>query len=338
MPLNVWRTSFMNTFPRFGRRAALGAGLGLLLPATLRAQGAAWPTRAPSIIVPFAAGGGVDVATRTVADAAGTVLGQRLVIENRGGGSTIPATQAVTRAQPDGYTILAVPTTTVINPAFRNDIPYDWTTELVPVGLVAKLPFVVVTSAKSPVKTMQDLAEATRKSGQPLTFGSGGSGTVAHLAGELFGLRAGIETQHVPYRGEAPALTDTIGGTLNVMFCTLASASGQIESGTLRALAVTTAQRVPGMPDVPTVAEQGFPGYDVSAWVALSVPRGTPAAPIEALNHAFNEALKQAPVQQRLATLGAVPAGGTPQELATFMAAEAELWAKVITDAKVRMD
>jgi tripartite-type tricarboxylate transporter receptor subunit TctC len=332
----------MTTLTALRRRdallASLGAGLGLMLPAAVRAQGAAWPTRPPTIIVPFAAGGGVDVATRTVADAAGTPLGQRIVIENRGGGSTIPATQTVTRAQPDGYTILAVPTTTVINPAFRDDIPYDWKKELAPVGLVARLPFVVVTAASSRIRTMKDLAEATRTSRQPLTFGSGGSGTVAHLAGELFGLRAGIETQHVPYRGEAPALTDTIGGTLNVMFCTLASASGQIQSGALRALAVTTAQRVPSLPDVPTVAEQGYPDYDVSAWVALAVPHGTPQGPVQALNRAFNEALKQPNVQQRLATLGAVPAGGTPEELAQFMDAEATLWAKVITDAKVRME
>jgi tripartite-type tricarboxylate transporter receptor subunit TctC len=142
----------------------------------------------------------------------------------------------------------------------------------------------------------------------------------------------------VPYRGEAPALTDTISGALNVMFCTLASAAGQIQNGTLRALAVTSAQRAPTLPDVPTVAEQGFPGYDVSAWVALAVPRGTPASVIEALNRAFNEATGDEAVRARLGNLGAVPAGGTPAELASFMNAEAELWAKVITDAKVRIE
>jgi tripartite-type tricarboxylate transporter receptor subunit TctC len=313
------------------------AGLAALLPRVAMAQ-SGWPTRSPSIVVPFAAGGGVDVATRTIAERAGDTLGKRLVIENRGGGSTIPATQAVTRAQPDGYTILAVPTTTVINPALRSDIPYDWKTDLVPVGLIAKLPFVVVTRPASPVRTMAELADATRKSHEPLTFGSGGSGTVAHLAGELFGLRTGIETQHVPYRGEAPALTDTISGSLNVMFCTLASAAGQISSGALRAIAVTTAQRVPSLPDVPTVAEQGFPGYDVSAWVALAVPRGTPAPVIETLNRAFNAAVQDTAVTGRLGTLGAVPAGSTPAELADFMNAEAVLWAKVIADAKVRME
>lgn len=329
---------------RIGRRTLLGvgaAGLATLLPRGAGAQGGAqpaWPARSPTVVVPFAAGGGVDVATRTIAERAGDTLGRRLVVENRGGGSTIPATQAVTRAQPDGYTLLAVPTTTVINPAFRNDIPYDWKTDLTPIGLIAKLPFVVVTRPASPVRTMAELAEATRKSREPLTFGSGGSGTVAHLAGELFGLRTGIDTQHVPYRGEAPALTDTISGNLNVMFCTLASAAGQIASGALRALAVTTAQRVPGLPDVPTVAEQGFPGYDVSAWVALAGPRGTPAPVVEVLNRAFNEALRDSSVITRLATLGAVPAGGTPAELAAFMDTEAGLWAKVIADAKVRME
>lgn len=327
--------------PAVTRRALLRGsamlGSAALLPGVVQAQGE-WPERSPTIIVPFAAGGGVDVAVRTIAERAGETLGKRPVIENRGGGSTIPATQAVTRAQPDGYTILAVPTTTVINPAFRTDIPYDWKTDLAPVGLIARLPFVVVTRPASRVRSMAELAEATRKSGAPLTFGSGGTGTVAHLAGELFGLCTGIETQHVPYRGEAPALADTISGNLNVMFCTLASAAGQIANGTLRAIAVTTAQRVPTLPDVPTVAEQGFPGYDVSAWVALAGPRGTPAPVIEALNRAFNAATTNAAVASRLGTLGAVPANGSPAELTSFMNAEAQLWAKVIADARVRME
>ncbi|WP_159998791.1 tripartite tricarboxylate transporter substrate binding protein [Roseomonas sp. 18066] len=318
------------------RRATLAASL-IPLAAPALAQ-TAWPARPPSIIVPFAAGGGVDVATRTIAEAAGGPLGRRPVIENRGGGSTIPATQAVTRAAPDGYTLLAVPTTTVINPAFRDDLPYDWRKELTPVALLAKLPFVVVTRAASPVKTMPELADLVRKSGNPLTFGSGGSGTVAHLAGELFGLRAKVPTQHVPYRGEAPALTDTIAGNLEVMFCTLASAAGQIQSGALRALAVTVAERVPSLPDVPTVAEQGFPNYDVSAWVGLAGPKDLPAEPVAKLNAAFAAALEQASVKERLALLGAVPAAMGPVDFAAFMEAEGKLWAQVIADAKVRMD
>lgn len=322
------------------RRAVFQVGLASILAsqAPRLAFADTWPSRAPSIIVPFAAGGGVDVATRTIADRAGATLPRRFVIENRGGGSTIPATQAVIRAQPDGYTLLAVPTTTVINPAFRNDIPYDWKAELAPIGLLAKLPFVVVTRANSPVRDMKALAEASRKAKMPLTFGSGGSGTVAHLAGELFGLRNGIETQHIPYRGEAPALTDTIAGTLDVMFCTLTSAMGQIQSGSLRALAITTAERVPMLADIPTVAEQGYPGYDVSAWVGIAGPRGTPPAVIETINAAFAEGLRDPALARQLATLGAVPAANSPDEFATFMQAEATLWAKVVTDAKVRME
>jgi tripartite-type tricarboxylate transporter receptor subunit TctC len=322
------------------RRAFVQAGIAAALAglAPRLAQAETWPSRSPSIIVPFAAGGGVDVATRIIAEHAGGPLGKRFVIENRGGGSTIPATQAVTRAQPDGYTLLAVPTTTVINPAFRSDLPYDWKAELAAVGLIAKLPFVVVTRANSPVRDLKALAEASRQSKTPLTFGSGGSGTVAHLAGELFGLRNNIETQHIPYRGEAPALTDTIAGTLDVMFCTLASAAGQIQSGALRALAVTTAERVPSLPDVPSVAEQGFPGYDVSAWVGIAAPRATPAAIITQINAAFAEALGNPALATQLATLGAVPSGGSPADFDAFMQAEATLWAKVVTDAKVRME
>jgi tripartite-type tricarboxylate transporter receptor subunit TctC len=316
------------------RRAMLALPLAAGLAPRVRAQAA----RATTIVVPFAAGGGVDLATRTVAERASAILGRRIVIENRGGGSTIPATQAVVRAAPDGATLLAAPTTMVINPAVRNDLPYDWATDLTPIILFTRLPFVVVTRPDFPAATMQDLARAARAAAQPIAFGSGGTGTVAHLAGEFFALRAEARMLHVPYRGEAPALADVLGGNLGVMFSSLAAASGQIRSGALKPLAVTTGARVSSLPDVPTVAEQGFAGYDVSAWVALAGPRGLPAPLVAEFAAAVGEALRDPAVRERLATLGAEPAGETGEALVAFMRRDAGLWADVIRRAGVRVE
>lgn len=323
------------------RRNALVAGLlgaVVLTTGSTGARAQAYPTRPVQVVVTFAAGGGVDLTTRLVAEAAGEILGQRLVIENRGGGATVVGSAAVARAEPDGYTLLAAPTTMVINPALKATLPFDWERDFVPVVLVAKLPFVVVAGKDLPASTMKELEQLGRKGPDPLTFGSGGTGTVAHLAGEFFGQRSGAKVQHVPYRGEAPALTDAIGGRISVMFSTLASASGHIEGGTMKALAVTTKERAGLLPNVPTVAEQGYPGYDLSAWVALVAPKGTSPEVVATLNRAFNEALKRPGLRERLTKLGAEPAGGTPEELARFMKSDAELWAKVVKDANVTVE
>jgi tripartite-type tricarboxylate transporter receptor subunit TctC len=318
-------------------RSVLAAVLGISLLSTA-ASAQEYPTTTIQVVVPFAAGGGVDGATRIVAEAMGEILGQQLVIDNRGGGSTIIGTQSVTRAEPDGYTLLAAPTTLVINPALKPSLPYDWQTDLVPITLLAKLPFVVVAGQALPAGTMQELARLGQQSGEGLTFGSGGVGTVAHLAGELFGLRSGTRMLHVPYRGEAPALVDAIGGQISVMFSTLASASGQIQGGQLKPLAVTTKERASLLPDVPTVAEQGYPDYDLSAWIALMAPKGTSRPVIEKLNAAASEVLRRPAVRDRLAKLGAEPAGGTPEELASFMQKDAAVWAEVVRKAGVKVD
>lgn len=307
-------------------------GLGALALAGLARPAFAegFPARPIQVVVPFAAGGGVDVTMRVAAEAAGDLIGQRFVIENRGGGATITATAAVARAAPDGYTVLTAPTTMVINAASRDNLPFDWKTDLVPVSMIAKLPLVVVARKDAPYSTMKDLEAAARAARDPLTFSSGGTGTVAHLAGELFALRTGIKLQHVPYRGEGPALSDLIGGTLKVSFATLASVSGQIEGGTVKALGVTTRDRTGLLPGVPTLVEQGYPDYDVSAWLALVAPRGTPLEAIDAMQKAFAAALATQSVRDRMKVLGADPVPGTPAELAAFMAKEATQWAEVV--------
>lgn len=321
------------------RREVLAAALALLGAAAARpAFAQAYPSKSIQLIVPFAAGGGVDVVTRVVAEAAGEIIKQRFVIENRGGAGTVLGSQAVAKAEPDGYTLLAAPTTMVINPALRSNLPFDWKTDLVPVGVIAKLPFVVVAGLKLPPKTMKELEALGKSRAEPITFGSGGAGTVAHLAGEFFGLISGAKVQHVAYRGEAPALTDTISGNIDVMFCTLAGASAHVKGGTMRALAVTTAKRVSLLPDVPTVAEQGYAGYDLAAWVALVAPKGTPAAVVSVLNSAVNAALAKPEVAARLVEIGAEPTPGTPGDLAAFMDKDAETWAKVVKQAGIKVD
>ncbi len=319
------------------RRAALTGALAILASATARpALAQTYPARVMQLIVPFAAGGGVDVVVRVVAEAAGDILKQRLVIENRGGAGTVLGSQAVAKAEPDGYTLLAAPTTMVINPALRSSLPFDWKTDLVPVAMIAKLPFVVTSGLKLPAKTMKELEALGKTRGTPITFGSGGANTVAHLAGEVFGLVSGAPVLHVAYRGEAPALTDAMSGNIDVMFSTLAGASAHVKGGTLRALGVTTAKRTRLLPDVPTVAEQGYAGYDLSAWVALVAPKNTPPAVVATLNAAVNGALAKPEIAARLIEIGAEPAPDTTEALASFMAKDAQTWAGVIKAAGIK--
>ncbi|QCK86146.1 tripartite tricarboxylate transporter substrate binding protein [Phreatobacter aquaticus] len=313
--------------------------VGMAIAATaVPARAQTYPGRPVQVLVPFAAGGGVDVTMRIVAEAASDVFGQRFVIENRGGGATVIASQAVARAAPDGYTVLTAPTTMVINAASRQNLPFDWKADFVPVCLIAKLPFVVVARPDAPYSTMKQLEAAARSAAAPLTFSSGGTGTVAHLAGELFALRTGTKLQHVPYRGEGPALSDLLGGTLSVSFSTLAGVQGQIQSGAVKALAVTTRDRTSILPDVPTVAEQGYADYDVSAWMAIVAPKSTPVEAVDAMQKAFNTVLARPEMRERLKAVGADVAGGSPADLARFMEREAGQWAEVVKAINLRTD
>jgi tripartite-type tricarboxylate transporter receptor subunit TctC len=296
-----------------------------------------YPTKPIRVIVPFAAGGGVDLTTRAITEKVAEQLKQTLLIDNKGGGATIIGTEAAAKSPGDGYTLFAAPTTMVINSALRTT-PYDWEKDFVPVTMLATLPFVVVAGKDFPANNMKELAQLGKAKPGELSFGSGGAGTVAHLAGELFAMRAGVSMIHAAYKGEAPALTDAIGGQLSVMFSTLVSASGHIRSGRMKALAVTSGKRASMLPNVPTVAEQGYPDYDVAAWVALVAPKGTSREVVDKLNAAVNEALKRKDVRERLAALGAEPAGGTPDDLGKFMKSDARAWAEVVKKAKVKVD
>ena len=318
----------------FTRRAALAGPAALAAAGLAPAFGqAAYPSRPVTLVVTFAAGGGVDTVSRLFADALGRALKDRMVVENRGGGGTVLGTQAVTSATPDGHTLLAAPTTLVINAAVRPSLPYDWQRDLVPVGLMAKLPFVAVVRPQSPLRGMADLLPASHSRGV-LNYASGGVCTVAHLAGELFALKTGAKMQHVPYRGEGPAITDLLNGSLDLTFATLAAVAGQIESGQLRPLGMTTAERAPLLKDVPTVQEQGVAPFDVSAWIVLMTPASTPPEVVTRLQQALGEVLADTALVDRLTTIGAVAASPTLDAKA-FMAREAETWAEVIRQARL---
>lgn len=319
------------------RRSILAGSAALAAPFFLRnaahAQGQ-YPQKPINLIVTFAAGGGVDTVSRLFAEALGTGLSGRMIVENRAGGGTMIGTQAVTTADPDGYILLAAPTTMVINPAVKSSMPYDWQKDLVPVGLMAKLPFVAVTRPNSPLQSMKDILPLSRSKPEPLSYASGGTGTVAHLAGELFALRTGARMQHVPYRGEGPAVIDVQGGALDLTFATLAAVAGQIEGKQLRALGVTTSERAGLLPDVPTIQEQGVSPFDVSAWVALMAPARTPPAVVTRLKAALDQALSDRSLREKLAKIGAI-AAPVNFETAAFMKREAVTWAQVVRDAKL---
>jgi tripartite-type tricarboxylate transporter receptor subunit TctC len=320
--------------PVLSRRSVLAAPAIFLAD---KALGQSFPERTITLVVTFAAGGGVDVTARLVGDALGDTLGHRLIVENRAGAATMTGTQAVTKAAPDGYTLLAAPTTMVINPALRGNIPFNWETDLVPVGLMAKLPFVVVTGPGSPLRSMKDLENLAKSRSSPVLFASGGTGTVAHLAGELFAQRIGTPMQHVPYRGEGPSLADVSSGVLDVTFATLASASGMVQAGVLRALAVTTTERAALLPGVPTVAEQGYADFDVSAWVGLMAPVGTPNTVMERLKTALAKALGNPDLVARLGKAGATPASPA-LAFKGFLTRERDIWAKVVREANIKID
>jgi tripartite-type tricarboxylate transporter receptor subunit TctC len=317
------------------RRSLLSSGLslGVVAAITGRAGAQGYPARPIQVVVPFAAGGGVDATCRIVFEAMGEAIGKRFIIENRGGSSTIIGTRAVAGAPADGYTVLAAPATMVINPALRNDLPYDWRTDLVPITMIAKLPLVVAAPPQTPVSDLAGLAAVGKK--EPITFASGGNGTVAHLAGELFGIRTGAQMLHVPYRGEGPAVADAIGGRLTALFATVPSVASQIAGGTLKAIAVTTKERVSGLPDVKTFVEQGIADYDIAAWVALMAPKGTPPEVATVLGRAAQTVLTSPAVKARLVTVGAEPSFCSPAELTATMERDAQTFAEVVRKAKV---
>src|SRR4051794_40505861 len=253
---------------------------------------AAYPEKIIRIVVPFAPGGGTDVIARTLAQEMSKDLGGSIIIENRPGAGTILGTQAVAGSEPDGYTLLMGTFANAVNPSLYAKLPYDPQRDFAPVALIARSFNIVVVNAASPIKSIADLIAAAKADPDRLSYGTYGTGTSAHLAGELFKSMAHVNLTTVPYKGAAPAITDLLGGRIEVMFTTVASAASLIAGGQLRALAVTSAERSPAFPDVPTVAEAGVSGYAAESWYGLYAPARTPAAVIERLNKSASAAVQ----------------------------------------------
>jgi tripartite-type tricarboxylate transporter receptor subunit TctC len=299
---------------------------------------AAYPDRIVRIIVPFAPGGGTDVVARTLAQEMAKELGVSVIIENKPGAGTIIGTQSVATSEADGYTLLMGTFANAVNPGLYAKLPYDQQRDFVPVALVARSFNIVVVNPASPIKSIADLVATAKAEPDKLSYGTYGTGTSAHLAGELFKHMAGVNLTTVPYKGAAPAITDLIGGQIQVIFTTVASAAPLIEGGQLRALAVTSAERSPAFPDLPTVSEAGVPGYDAEAWYGLFAPAKTPPGVIDRLNKAAAAAVKADSFKKLAVNEGLVPVASPPGELDRYFRVEQERWRKVIQDAGLKAE
>jgi tripartite-type tricarboxylate transporter receptor subunit TctC len=299
---------------------------------------AGYPDRLVKIVVPFAPGGGTDVVARTLAQEMAKDLGQSVIVENKPGAGTIVGTQAVAVSAPDGYTVLMGTFANAVNPSLYAKLPYDPAGAFAPVALVARSFNIVVVNAKSPIHSIAALIAAAKAEPDKLSYGTYGTGTSAHLAGELFKSMAGVNLTMVPYKGAAPAITDLIGGQIQVMFTTVASAASLIAAGQLRALAVTSAERSPAFPDVPTVAEAGVPGYAAESWYGLFAPAKTPDDIIARLNQSAATAVKSDVFKTLAVNEGLVMVASPPDELDRYFRGEEARWRKVIQDAGIKVD
>lgn len=299
---------------------------------------AGYPDRTIRIVVPLSPGGGTDLIARTLAQEMAKDLGAAVIIENKPGAGTIIGTQAVASSEPDGYTLLMGTFANAVNPSLNAKLPYDPHKDFAPVALIARSFNIVVVNPQSPIKSIADLIAAAKADPDKMPYGTFGTGTSAHLAGELFKSKAGVNLTMVPYKGAAPAITDLIGGQIQVMFTTVASAASLIEGGQLRALAVTSAGRSPAFPDLPTVAEAGVPGYAAESWYGLFAPAKTPADVIDRLNRSAATAVQSEAFKRLGANEGLVMVARPPEELDRYVRGEEERWRKVIEDAGIKIE
>jgi tripartite-type tricarboxylate transporter receptor subunit TctC len=299
---------------------------------------AGYPDRIVRIVVPFAPGGGTDVIARTLAQEMAEDLGVSVVVENKPGAGTIIGTQAVAASEPDGYTLLMGTFANAVNPSLNAKLPYDPHRDFAPVALVARSFNIVVVNPKSPIRSIADLIAAAKADPGKLSYGTFGIGTSAHLAGELFKNLAKVDLTMVPYKGAAPAITDLVGGQIQVMFTTVASAAALIEAGQLRALGVTSAERSPAFPQLPTVAEAGVSGYAAESWYGLFAPARTPPEVIDRLNMSAATAVQSDAFKRLAVNEGLVMVARPPQEFDRYVRGEEERWRKLIQDAGIRVE
>ena len=296
-----------------------------------------YPTRPITLVVPFAPGGSASTAARSVADKMSETLGQQIVIDNRGGAGGTVATRAVAKAPPDGYTLLVVTSATVgTSPSLFQNLGYDPRKDFAPIGLIAATPNLIAVHPTFPARSLAELIKIGKEATTPIPYGSPGTGTLNHLTVELLAYRTGMKVAHVPYKGAGPALNDLLGGHINVLISAIPNAHSHIVAGTIHGLAVTGSKRSALIPDVPTFAEAGLPGYDVPLRWGLAAPAGTPRPIIDKLNAALNAALATDEVRQRLAIEGAEPQPTTPEEYAAIIDREVAMWSELVKAAGIK--
>ena len=314
--------------------------LALVILVSSNVTFAAYPEKSIRLVVPFATGGTSEIIARSVAASLTNSLGQSVYVDNKPGGAGNIAMEEIKRANHDGYTLmLGHVGTLAVNPAlFGKKLPYDPNKDFAPVTLVAKVPNVIAVSEKSPYKTLADLVTDAKKNPGKINYGSAGNGSAGHLAMEYFSSEAGIDLVHVPYKGSGPMLTDLIGGQIQATFNGLPSLMGQIKGGALRPLAVGSADRSKVVPNVPTLSELGYKGFETSQWYGIIVPAGTPQPIIDRLQKEIAKALQSKEESKRMLDDGAVLIGDTPAQFSAFIKTEQNRWAKVIEKAKITID
>ena len=324
------------------RAVSAACGLALLLAcaapfAQQKTPAARYPEKPIRVIVPFAAGGGLDLTARLIGQKITEKWGQNFVVDTRPGAATIVGTEIASRALPDGYTILMITTTFAINPSLYRKLPYSPLKDFTPITQLNSQPNVVVVSSTFQASSVKELIALAKAKRGELTFASPGAGSAPHLSAELFQRMAGLQMIHVPYKGIPPAVIDLVGGRVSMLFTTTISAAPHIKSGKLKALALTSAKRLPSMPEVPTIGES-LPGYRAEAFQGVVAPAGVPRAIVDKLSAEFAGIVKSREIAQRFEADGAVPVGSTPQEFAAFLKTEMSKWGKVIKDAGIQLE
>jgi tripartite-type tricarboxylate transporter receptor subunit TctC len=314
----------------------LVAGAAALPAVSRMARAQAYPTRPVRLVVPVAAGGALDILARLIGQWLAERLGQPFVIENRPGAGTNIGIEAVVRAPADGYTLLLIPQSVTTNATLYENLSFDFIRDIVPIAMISRLPLVMEVTSSLPATTVPEFIAYAKSNSGKISMASGGSGSMSHIGGELFKLMTHVDMLHVPYRGGAPALTDLIGGQVQVMFSPLPESIETIKAGKVRALAVTTATRSQALPEVPTVAES-VPGFDASTWQGIGAPKDTSGEIVARLNNEINAALADPKIKARLADLGSVPMPMSPGDFENLVVADTEKWAKVIHAAKIKL-
>ncbi|WP_295853415.1 tripartite tricarboxylate transporter substrate binding protein [uncultured Xylophilus sp.] len=312
---------------------------GALAPAAQAQDAAAYPTRAVRIVVPFAAGGSTDVVARILADKLSVEYKQPFVVENRAGAGGNIGAEAVAKAAPDGYTLLMGATGILaVNEQLYKNLSYSPSRDLAPVSYTSLISNILVVAPSLPVRTPAELVAMAKAQPGTLSFASSGAGSSTHLSGEMFKSLAGVDIMHVPYRGSTQALTDVIAGQVTMLFDNAPSSIGFVQSGKLRALAVTGRKRLPNLPDVPTLDEAGITGYESLSWSGIVAPAATPRAVVDKLSASIDRILKTDEVRQKFAALGVEPVGGAPDVFARHIRGESEKWGRLVRTAKISLD